>query len=199
MSDIDYHPPPFKHWMRHFAAVPKGFLRYYVLKLLNEKSMSGSEIMDEIGKRTKGSWKPSPGSIYPLMAWLQDNGYVKEAPEQEAGMKRYILTERGKEFLEEHLKKRDELREKFMFFMPPFLMPPVLELPWLNFYPQKMKELVEARKKLAKALWNLRDSLREKYSEKAVAETREVIERAAKEIEEIVKKLKGSENARAAR
>jgi len=180
--------------MRHFAAVPKGFLRYYVLKLLNEKPMSGSEIMDEIGKRTKGGWKPSPGSIYPLMAWLQDNGYVKETPEQETGMKRYILTERGKEFLEEHLKKRDELREKFMFFVPPFPMPPPLDLPWLNFYPKKIKELVEARKKLAKALWSLRDILREKYSEKAIAETREVIERAAREIEEIVKKLKEQES-----
>jgi len=197
MSDIDYHPPPFKHWMRHFAAVPKGFLRYYVLRLLNEKPMSGSEIMEEVGKRTKGSWKPSPGSIYPLMAWLQDNGYVKEAPEQEAGMKRYILTERGKEFLEEHLKKRDELREKFIFFMQPFPMPPPLELLSLNFYPQKIRELVETLKKLAKALWSLRNSLRKKYSEKAVAETREVIERATREIEEIVKKLKESENARA--
>jgi len=201
MCDTEHHNRPFRHWIRHFAAVPKGFLRYYVLKLLNEKPMTGSEIMDEIEKRTKGHWKPSPGSIYPLMAWLQDNGYVKEAPEQEAGMKRYILTERGKEFLEEHVKKRDELREKFMFFMPPFPMPPPLELPWLDFYPQKMKELVEALgalKKLAKALWNLRDSLREKYSEKAVAETREVIERATREIEEIVKKLKEqeSENAR---
>jgi len=176
--------------MRHFAAVPKGFLRYYVLKLLNEKPMSGSEIMDEIGKRTKGYWKPSPGSIYPLMAWLQDNGYIKETPEQEAGMKRYILTEQGKEFLEEHLKKRDEIREKFRFFMPPFLMPPALELPGLNFHPKKIKELVGVWKKLVKALWNLRDSLREKYSEKAVAETKEVIEKAAKEIEEIVKKLK---------
>jgi len=190
MFNEDYHRRPFRHWMRHFAAVPKGFLRYSVLKLLNEKPMSGSEIMDEIEKLTKGHWKPSPGSIYPLMAWLQDNGYIKEAPEQEAGMKRYALTERGKEFLEEHLKKRDEFREKFRFFMPPFFMPPHLELPWLNFYPEKTMELVEARRKLAKALWSLRYSLREKYSETAVAETREVIERAAKDIEEIVKKLK---------
>ena len=34
---------PFKHWMKHMAMVPKGFLRYKVLKLLNEKPMSGSE------------------------------------------------------------------------------------------------------------------------------------------------------------
>ena len=43
-----------RHWMRHIAAVPKGFLRYELLRLLSEKPMSGSEIMTEIEKRTDG-------------------------------------------------------------------------------------------------------------------------------------------------
>jgi DNA-binding PadR family transcriptional regulator len=68
--------------MRHTAAVPKGFLRYELLRLLNEKPMSGSEIMTEIEKSTNGYWKPSPGSTYPLLAWLQDKGHIKDAPEQ---------------------------------------------------------------------------------------------------------------------
>jgi DNA-binding PadR family transcriptional regulator len=38
------------------AMVPKGFLRYQVLKLLNEKPMSGSELMSEIEKQTEGRW-----------------------------------------------------------------------------------------------------------------------------------------------
>jgi len=109
-------PPPFRHWMRHMAMVPKGFLRYQVLKLLSEKPMSGSEIMSEIEKQTNGHWKPSPGSIYPLLAWLQDKGYIKEVPEQEAGTKRYTLTEQGKNFLEEHEKRREELRRRFRHF-----------------------------------------------------------------------------------
>jgi len=85
--------PPFRHWLRHMAAVPKGYLRYQVLELLNEKPMSGSEIMNEIEKRTGGCWKPSPGSVYPLLAWLQDNGYVREVPVEESGVKRYTLTD----------------------------------------------------------------------------------------------------------
>ena len=171
--------------MRHFAAVPKGFLRYYVLKLLNEKSMSGSEIMDEIGKRTKGHWKPSPGSIYPLTAWLHDKGYAKEVPKQEAGIKRYTLTDQGKAFLQEHVKRKEELRKKFGFLMPPFR-----GFPWFNSYPEKTRELVEAGKKLVMAGWNLMDSLHEKYSEEAAAEAREVIEQAAEKIDEIARKLK---------
>ena len=179
------HTHPFQHWMRHTASVPKGFLRYYVLRLLNKKSMSGSEIMNEIEKRTKGCWKPSPGSIYPLIAWLQDNGYAQEVPDQEAGIKRYTLTDQGKAFLQEHVRRKEELRKRFGFLMPPF--PGLL---WFNFYPEKTRELVEAGKKLVMASWNLLDSLREKYSEEVAAEAKEVIEQAAERIEELSKRIK---------
>ncbi len=182
---IYLHPHPFKHWMRHMASVPKGFLRYYVLRLLNEKPMSGSEIMNEIEKRTDGRWKPSPGSIYPLIAWLQDKGYTQEVPEQEAGIKRYILTDQGKAFLQEHVKRKEELRKRFGFLMPPF--PGLL---WSNFYHEKTRELVEAGKKLVMAGWNLMDSLREKYSEEVATEAKEAIEQAAEKIDEIARKLK---------
>jgi len=185
-----YGPHPFKHWLRHMASVPKGFLRYYVLRLLNEKPMSGSEIMSEIEKRTDGHWKPSPGSIYPLLAWLQDKGYAKEVPEQEAGIKRYALTDQGKAFLQEHVKRKEELRERFGFLMPPFPLPPSPGFPWFNFHREKTRELAEAGKKLAMAGWNLIDSLREKYSEEVVTEAKEVLEQAAEKLNEMAKKLK---------
>ena len=181
---------PFKHWMRHMASVPKGFLRYYVLRLLNEKPTSGSEIMSEIEKRTDGHWKPSPGSIYPLLAWLQDKGYAKEVPEQEAGIKRYTLTDQGKAFLQEHIKRKEELRERFGFLTPPFPVSPFPGLPWFNFYPEKTREILEAGKRLVTAGWNLLDSLREKYSEEVATEAREVIEQAAEKLDAIAKKLK---------
>ena len=174
--------PPFGHWM---ATVPKGFLRYYVLRLLSEKPMSGSEIMSEIEKRTDGRWKPSPGSVYPLLAWLQEKGYTEEVPEQEAGIKRYTLTDKGKAFLQEHIKRRGEIRKKLGFLMPPFP-----GLFWLNFHPEKVRELVKAGENLVMASWSLLDSLRENYSEEAVAEAKEVIEQAAEKIDEIAKKLK---------
>jgi len=170
--------------MRHTAAVPKGFLRYFVLKMLNEKPMSGSEIMSEIEKKTSGCWKPSPGSIYPLLDWLQEEGYIKETAEKEAGIKRYSLTDKGKTFLEEHIKKREELREKFRFFVPHFL-----ELPWQDFYPEKTKGLAEARRKLAKTMFDFHSKLEEKYSENAIVEAKEALEEAARKIEEITKKL----------
>jgi len=185
----DPHPPPhppFSHWMRHMATVPKGFLRYYVLRLLSEKPMSGSEIMNEIEKQTNGHWKPSPGSIYPLLAWLQDKGYSREVSEQEPGIKRYTLTDQGKAFLEELVKRKQEFRRRIRFFAPPFLGPH-----WFNHYPKNARELIEAGKKLVMSSWTLLDSLREKYSEDAAAKATEVLEQAAKKLEEITEKLKG--------
>jgi len=178
---------PFKHWMRHMAMVPKGFLRYHVLKLLSEKPMSGSEIMGEIEKLTNGHWKPSPGSIYPLLAWLQDKGYIKEADGQETGVKRYTLTEQGKAFLQEHIKTREEMRKRFRHFGPgPGFMGPM----WFEFFPEKTKELLKASKDLAIAIWNMHDRLRREYSEKAVEEARKALEEATKKIEDITEKLK---------
>ncbi len=166
------------------ASVPKGFLKYSVLKLLDEKPQSGSEIMNEIERKTEGRWKPSPGSIYPLLAWLQDKGYTKEAPDQEPGMKRYTLTDEGKAFLQEHIKRRKEIQERFGAFRPPFH-----RFPWLNSYPEKAKELLEAGKSFMKASWNLLDSLREEYSEEAATRAKEVIKNAAEKLNEIAKKL----------
>jgi len=178
---------PFRHWMKHMAMVPKGFLRYQVLKLLDEKSMSGSEIMSEIEKQTNGRWRPSPGSIYPLLSWLEDKGYIREAAEKEAGIKRYTLTDQGKVFLQEHIKKHEEMRKRFRHLGPgPGFMGPM----WFEFYPEKAKELRAATRDLAVAVWNLRDSLRQKYSEEAAEEAKKALEEAAKKIEQIIRKMR---------
>ncbi len=177
---------PFRHWMKHMAMVPKGFLRYKVLRLLDEKPMSGSEIMVEIERQTEGRWKPSPGSIYPLLSWLQDKGYIKEAAEQEAGIKRYELTDQGKSFLQEHIKKRDEIRKRFEHFGPgPGFMGPM----WFEFYPERAKELRRATRDLAVAVWSLRDKLRQNYSEEVADEARKALEEAAAKIENMIRKM----------
>ena len=69
-----------RNLIRHTATVPKGFIRFHVLRALNEKPMSGSELMEKIEKHAGGFWKPSPGSIYPLLSSLQEHGYIKELP-----------------------------------------------------------------------------------------------------------------------
>ena len=63
--------------------------------------MSGAEIVETIERETNGKWKPSSGSIYPLLGWFQDKGLAGEVIIVNSGMKRYSLTDKGKEFFKE--------------------------------------------------------------------------------------------------
>jgi ubiquinone/menaquinone biosynthesis C-methylase UbiE len=98
-----------KKQLKDDAADPKWLLRYGVIESLNEKAMSCSEVIGKIQKSTGGTWKPSSDVIYPLLANLQENAYVKELP-IENGFKRYELTQSGKDLLVEQTK----IREKFI-------------------------------------------------------------------------------------
>ncbi|MEM3437695.1 MAG: PadR family transcriptional regulator [Nitrososphaerales archaeon] len=186
MLDYSLPFPLFRHWIRHMAAVPKGFLRYQVLELLNEKPLSGSEIMNEIEKKTSGSWRPSPGSVYPLLAWLQDNGYVQEFPIQESGIKRYMLTDKGKQLLEEQRKLKGQFGKGWKIFAPPFF-----GTLWLRIPSEKAEELRDAVSRLIKAFFSLGMNLETKFSEQALKETLMVLNETAQKFEEINKKLQG--------
>jgi DNA-binding PadR family transcriptional regulator len=188
--------------MRHTAMVPKGFIRYQVLESLGGKPMSGSEIINEIESRTNGRWKPSPGSIYPLLAWLQDNGHIRELPAEQSGMKRYELTESGRALLEEQKKIMVEQRKRLKeyaknhvgfrrerFFGPPFMGALLAGLP--------EEKLVEARKtmrKLVTAFFELGRSIEEHASEEAFDEGLKLLNSTAEKLEEINHKLKGAKN-----
>jgi DNA-binding PadR family transcriptional regulator len=188
--------------MKHTAMVPKGFIRYQVLESLGEKPMSGSEIIEEIESRTNGRWKPSPGSIYPLLAWLQDNGHVKELPVEQSGMKRYELTESGRALLAEQKKILAEQRKKIReyakdhvgfrrerFFGPPFIGA------FLSGLPEEKQ--VEARKtmhKLVAAFFELGRSLDEHVSDETFDEALKLLNSTAEKLEEINQKLKGQKD-----
>jgi DNA-binding PadR family transcriptional regulator len=175
--------------MQHTAIVPKGFIRFHVLESLAEKPMSGSEIMDEIEKRTNGRWKPSPGSIYPLLAWLQENKCVKELPSDQSGLKRYELTENGKKLLGEQRKIRKKFRREAKLFAPPFL-----GALWFKIPPEKTVAMRDSMHRLVAAFFELGGSLEEKFSEKTLDEARGVLEETAKKLEEINENLKVQKN-----
>ncbi len=72
----------------------RGDVRSAVLSLLAEKPMHGYQIIREIEERSGGSWKPSPGSVYPTLQLLTDEGLVSAA--ESDGRKTYSLTEAGR-------------------------------------------------------------------------------------------------------
>ena len=51
-----------------------------MLALLTERPMHGYEMIQEIDSRTGGAWRPSPGSIYPTLQLLEDEGVIVAAP-----------------------------------------------------------------------------------------------------------------------
>jgi DNA-binding PadR family transcriptional regulator len=104
--------------MKRTAGVPRGLLRFLVLKYLVEKPMSGTEIVETIERETGGKWKPSSGSIYPLLGWLQDKGFASEVSVVESGMKRYSLTDKGKEFFKEQVRVGQKFLEKMEWLAP---------------------------------------------------------------------------------
>ena len=71
----------------------RGDVRAAVLALLAEKPMHGYQIMAEIEERSGGSWKPSPGSVYPTLQLLADEGLIRA--EESNGRKTYSLTVEG--------------------------------------------------------------------------------------------------------
>lgn len=66
--------------------------------MMAEQPRYGYELIKAIEERMGGSYSPSPGVIYPMLAWLEDMGYAVLEAEQ-AGRKRYRLTTEGENFV----------------------------------------------------------------------------------------------------
>lgn len=85
----------FAYFGRPWRMIRKGGLRPLVLRILASGPRNGAEIMDEIERFTWGWWRPSPGSVYPLLEEMLNEGLVKK---REDG--RYEITEKGRSELE---------------------------------------------------------------------------------------------------
>ncbi|MCW8802051.1 MAG: PadR family transcriptional regulator [Candidatus Bathyarchaeota archaeon] len=176
---------PFARLLKHTASVPKGLLRVFVFKLLKEKPMSGSEIMDEVEQQTGGQWRPSPGSIYPLLSWLRKNGYAQELPVESAGFKRYMLTDKGVNFLDEHSDFK-KLQQKMAPMGSWFFLR-------MGLRAEGLQGLQEPIVRLFDGLFELRDVLVKDLDEEKLTETEQVLTDISSKIENLTKKLKGDE------
>jgi DNA-binding PadR family transcriptional regulator len=107
--------------MKQTEGVPRGLLRFIVLKFLAESPISGSEIVGKITRETGGKWKPSPGSIYPLLAGLKEKGFTQDSLSVENGMRHYSLTNSGQEFFKEQLLLGQKFMEKMEYLVPIFI------------------------------------------------------------------------------
>jgi DNA-binding PadR family transcriptional regulator len=90
---------PFGHGRR----LRRGDVRWALLSVLQDGSMHGYEIITSLEQKSGGQWRPSPGSVYPTLQLLQDEGLLKA--EEREGKRVYELTEEGRQQLAEHVER----------------------------------------------------------------------------------------------
>jgi len=85
-------------------------MKYVILKLLKDKPRHGYEVMKELEDQMHGCYSPSPGTVYPTLQWLEDEGLV--VAKDVAGKKVYEITDAGRTFLDEHRDMVDDIFER---------------------------------------------------------------------------------------
>jgi DNA-binding PadR family transcriptional regulator len=114
--------PPWADFLRGFAPQPghsggprskvrRGDVRMAIVDVLAVEPMNGYQVIQQIAERSSGEWKPSPGSVYPTLQQLQDEGLIQE--QGEGGRRTFELTDDGRAYVESHL---DELAATWRAF-----------------------------------------------------------------------------------
>jgi DNA-binding PadR family transcriptional regulator len=80
----------------------RGDIRTAALLLLSEEPRNGYQIMQEVQERSDGVWRPSPGSVYPALQQLEDEGLIRS--QESDGRKLFQLTDEGRD----NVKQRGE-------------------------------------------------------------------------------------------
>ena len=75
----------------------RGDIRTAALLLLAEQPRNGYQIMQEVEERSEGVWRPSPGSVYPALAQLEDEQLIRA--EEIDGRRLFVITEQGRALL----------------------------------------------------------------------------------------------------
>jgi DNA-binding PadR family transcriptional regulator len=86
--------------------VRRGDVRVAILDVLAEESLNGYQVIGQIADRTNGAWRPSPGSVYPTISQLEDEGLIESSDER--GRRTLTITDAGRDYLASH---QDEVAE----------------------------------------------------------------------------------------
>ncbi|HLR97789.1 MAG TPA: PadR family transcriptional regulator [Jiangellaceae bacterium] len=102
-GQMPWGPPPWVGGPKGPWRPPKarrGDVRAAILGVLADETMNGYQIIQEVAERSGGVWKPSPGSIYPTLQQLEDEGLVRA--DERGGRRTYGLTDEGRHYVETH-------------------------------------------------------------------------------------------------
>ena len=86
-------------------SIPRGFLRHIIPRPLRSQEMNGTDIMQRLHDLSEGEWNPSPGTVYPMLSSLEEEGVI-EAASIDGRSKTYRLTELGKKQIVQMFRER---------------------------------------------------------------------------------------------
>ena len=149
----------------------QGDLKYVILQLLEEKPRHGYEIIKALEERFGGMYSPSAGTVYPTLTLLEDLGYATVTVE-EGGKKIYSITDEGRAYLAQNRSAVDDIFERISELGSTFLSDAVMEVN------RAIKNVAQATYRGAPRVFRDKDAL---------TKIRETLERAAREIDDIVR------------
>lgn len=168
-----------KRHPRRQIGIPKGMLFHITLSILKRASMSGIELMDEIEYYT--DWRPSPGSVYPLLSKLEEQRLITPVESEDPTLKRYGLTPTGVQAVEEYRKLASHVRSRYHS---------IHKMYWRLFEGMR-EELFEAQSSLFKAIEKIHPLLKNDLD--ASSRIRELLLETVKEIEKINRQVEAQE------
>jgi len=160
----------------------RGDLKFVILRLISRKEMHGYEVMQALEEESCGVYKPSPGSVYPTLQMLEDEGFVRSR--EEDGKKIYEITDDGREYLDKHGDVVDEIFERVGSFAD-------------RFWGKDTRDLSAAFSRMAQSTfegafaWDL--------GSETLKEMADVLDRARKEMDEVLRGRRGEDEPNAER
>jgi DNA-binding PadR family transcriptional regulator len=103
---------------RKWKIFERGDLKFVILRLISKRPMHGYEVMKALEEESKGYYRPSPGSVYPTLQMLEDEGYV--TVEEQEGKKIYTITDDGVAYLSDNEDIVDDVLDRVEHFTDRF-------------------------------------------------------------------------------
>jgi DNA-binding PadR family transcriptional regulator len=88
------------------------FLKFIVLKIINDRPTHGYDIIKTVELSSNGRWTPSAGSVYPILEKLESSGYIQS--EEIERKKVYSITRKGVVALDRMTQKKMELLQEMI-------------------------------------------------------------------------------------
>jgi DNA-binding PadR family transcriptional regulator len=143
----------------------RGDLKFVILKLLRGRPMHGYEVMRALEEQAGGWYRASPGTVYPTLQLLEDQGYVRIVEEE--GRKVYHITDAGRAHLDENRDVVEDIADRVSDFTS-------------RFFRAEMGEVASRFGRLAQVTFERMV----KWDDPEVsARAKEIIERALREME----------------